>query len=173
MLINHRVRVTHICVSKLTIIVTDNGLSPDRRRAIIWTNDGILLIGPLGTNFSEILIEINTFSCKKNDLKMSSRIWRLFCIGLIVLMTRIGSSNGLTQSGWQVITWTKDGINRSRWVNGMLLCVGVILSEASGKCVVQMHFWCCCKILGNAHYGWKSYILRTNLTNFDFVKSIF
>ena len=25
---------------------------------MIWTNDGILLIGPLGTNFSEILIEI-------------------------------------------------------------------------------------------------------------------
>ena len=48
----------HIYVSKLTIIGSDNGLSPDRRRAIIWTNAGILLIGPLGTNFSEFLIEI-------------------------------------------------------------------------------------------------------------------
>ena len=28
---------------------------------IIWTNAGILLIGPLGTNFSEILIEIYIF----------------------------------------------------------------------------------------------------------------
>ena len=53
----------HICVSKLTIIGSDNGLSPRRRQAIIWTNAGILLIGPLGTNFSEILIEIHTFSC--------------------------------------------------------------------------------------------------------------
>ena len=53
--------VTHICVSKLTIIGSDNGLSPDRRQAIIWTNDGILLIGPLGTNLSEILIEIQAF----------------------------------------------------------------------------------------------------------------
>ena len=46
--------------SKLTIIGSDNGLSPGRRQAIIWTNAGtcILLIGPLGTNFSEILIEI-------------------------------------------------------------------------------------------------------------------
>ena len=50
--------MTHICVGKLTIIGSDNGLSPERRQAIIWTNAGILLIGPLGTNFSEILIEI-------------------------------------------------------------------------------------------------------------------
>ena len=42
--------MTHICVSKLTFIGSDNGLSPDRRQAIIWTNDGILLIGPLETN---------------------------------------------------------------------------------------------------------------------------
>ena len=54
----HWGRVTHICVNKLTIIGSDNGLSPGRRQAIIWTNAGILLIGPLGTNFSEILIEI-------------------------------------------------------------------------------------------------------------------
>ena len=39
--------MTHICVSKLTIIGSDNGLSPDRRQAIIWTNAGLLLIGPL------------------------------------------------------------------------------------------------------------------------------
>ena len=31
-----------------------------RRQAIIWTN-AILLIGPLETNFTEILIEIHTF----------------------------------------------------------------------------------------------------------------
>ena len=49
-------RVTHICVGETTIICSDNGLSPGRRQAIIWTNAGILLIGPLGTNFIEILI---------------------------------------------------------------------------------------------------------------------
>ena len=54
--LTHWGRATHICVSKLTIIGSDNGLSPERRHAIIWTNAGILLIGPLGTNFSEILI---------------------------------------------------------------------------------------------------------------------
>ena len=33
-------------------IGSNNGLSPDRRQAIIWTNAGILLIAPLVTNFS-------------------------------------------------------------------------------------------------------------------------
>ena len=51
----HWGRVTHICVGKLTIIGSDNGLSPGRRQAIIWTNAGLLSIGPLGTYFSENL----------------------------------------------------------------------------------------------------------------------
>ena len=57
------------------------------RQAIIWTNAGILLIGPLGTNFSEILITIETFSFKKMHLKILSAKWRAFCIGLNVLTT--------------------------------------------------------------------------------------
>ena len=57
-LLIHRGRAAHICVGKLTTIGSDNGLSPGRRNAIIWTIAEILLIGPLGTNFSEILIRI-------------------------------------------------------------------------------------------------------------------
>ena len=82
----HWGRVTHICVNKLTIIGSGNGLLPGRRQAIIWTNAGILLIGPLGTNFSEILIEIYTFSFKKMYLKMSSGKCRPFRLGLYVLI---------------------------------------------------------------------------------------
>ena len=81
--------MTQICVSKLAIIGSDNGLSPGRRQAIIWINAGILLIGSLGTNFSEILMEIYKFSFKKMHLKMSSGKWRLSCLGLNVLMTHI------------------------------------------------------------------------------------
>ena len=84
--LTHWGRVTHICVGKLTIIGSDNGLSPERRRAIIWTNAGILLIGPLGTNFSEMLIEIQTFSLKKIRLKMSSAKCCSFRLGLNVLI---------------------------------------------------------------------------------------
>ena len=74
-----------ICFGNLTIICSDNGLSPGRRQAITWTNVGILLIGPLGTNFSGMSIEIHTFSFKKIHLKMSSGKWRPFCLGLNML----------------------------------------------------------------------------------------
>ena len=83
--LTHWGRVTHICVSKLTIIASDNGLSPGRRQATIFNNAGILSIGPLGTKFSEILIEILTFSFTKMSLKVSSAKWRPFCLGLNVL----------------------------------------------------------------------------------------
>ena len=72
--LTHWGRATHICVSKLSIIGSDNGLSPARRQA----NAGILLIRPLGTNINEILIEIRTFSFKKMHSKMSSEKWRPF-----------------------------------------------------------------------------------------------
>ena len=84
--LTHWGRVTHICVGNLTIIGSDNGLSPERRQAIIWTNAGILLIGPLGTNLSEILVEIQTFSLKKIHLKMSSAKCCSFRLGLNVSM---------------------------------------------------------------------------------------
>ena len=78
-------RVAHICVIKLIIIGSDNDLSPGRRQAIIWTNAVILLIGPLGTNFSEISMEIHISSFKKTHLKMSSAKCRPSCLGLNVL----------------------------------------------------------------------------------------
>ena len=66
--------MTHICVGKLTIIGSDNnGLLPGQRLAIIWTNAGLLSIGPLGTNFSKILIN------------MLSGKWRPFYLSLNVL----------------------------------------------------------------------------------------
>ena len=68
--LTHWGRVTHICVGNLNTIDSDNGLSPDRRQAIIWTNAGILSIGPMGINFSEISMEIQTFSFRKNALKI-------------------------------------------------------------------------------------------------------
>ena len=83
--LTHWGRVTHICVGELTIICSDNGLSPGRRQAIIWNNAGLLLIEPIGTNFSEISIGIQTFSFKKMHLNMSSAKWRPFWLGLNVL----------------------------------------------------------------------------------------
>ena len=97
--LTHWGRVTHICVGNLNMIGSENGLSPSRHQAIIWTNDGILSIRPLGTNISQILIETHIFSFMKMHLKMSSEIAGHFvlaskcvnsipqCMILIVLYT--------------------------------------------------------------------------------------
>ena len=77
--------MAYICISKLAIIGSGNGLSSGWRQAIIWTNAGILLIGPLGTNFCEILIEIYKFSFKKIHLKMLFGKWWPSCLSLNVL----------------------------------------------------------------------------------------
>ena len=90
-LLTHWGQVTHICVGNLNIIGSYKGLSPGRRQAIIWTNDGMLLIGPFRTNFSQILIQIYTFSYTKMDLKMSSGKWWQFFPGLHVLNERLGN----------------------------------------------------------------------------------
>ena len=76
--LTHWGRVTHICVSNLIIIGSDNGLLPSRRQAIIWTGVGILLIEPLGTNFSEMFIEIHTFLLKKNPFE--NVVWKMAAI---------------------------------------------------------------------------------------------
>ena len=88
--LTHWDRVTHICIGNLTIIGSDNGLLPGQCQAIIWTNDGILLIGPLGTKFGGNLIKIYITSFKKMQLKMlfeNRRPLRIktFCLSLNVL----------------------------------------------------------------------------------------
>ena len=84
-LLTHWGRVTNICVSKLTSIGSDNGLSPGPCQAIIWTNAGIVLFGHLGTNFDEIVTKIIHFYLIKCILEMPSREWRPFRFGLDVL----------------------------------------------------------------------------------------
>ena len=131
--VTHWGRETLICVSKLIIIGSDNGLSPGpqsnikmssyqyrkcrcgdktvvrssylhnvisytgKMSSLYWiralasakplsrTNAWISLIGPLGINLSEVLMEIHILSFKKMYLIMSSGKWRPFCLGLNVL----------------------------------------------------------------------------------------
>ena len=87
--------VTHICVSKRTIIGSDNGLSPSRHQAIIWTIAGILLIGPLGTNFSEIFIEENAFENVVCEMAF-------ICLGLNVLRSYLFQYTRLVKPAKQV-----------------------------------------------------------------------
>ena len=80
-------RVMHTCASKLIIIGSDNSLSPCRRRAIIWTNAGILLIRTIGKNFCETLTQIDIFSFKIIGLKMSCAKLCQFCLVLNMFIT--------------------------------------------------------------------------------------
>ena len=75
-LLTHWGRVTHICVSKLTWPAPSHYLNQ-------WW---IIVNWTLGTNFSEILIEILIFSFKKMRLKVSSAKRRPFCLGCSVLI---------------------------------------------------------------------------------------
>ena len=102
-ILTHWGRVTHICVSKLTIIGSDNGLSPGWHQAIIWTNTGVLLIRTLETNFSEILSKIHTFSFRKIYWKMPSAKWRQFYLGLNMIRWDLTALCGIlyVKMAWQ------------------------------------------------------------------------
>ena len=87
MLLTHWGRMMHICVSKQTIIGSDNGLSPGRRQAIIWINSGMLFIGSLGINFNEILIKNLYILFQENPFenivwKMASILSRSQCVNM-------------------------------------------------------------------------------------------
>ena len=76
--LTHWGRMTHISVSKLNIIGSDNGMSPDRRQTIIWTNGDLLLIRPFGTNFNEIYDNCSLFS-KENLFEDIIREMAVLC----------------------------------------------------------------------------------------------
>ena len=147
--LTHWSPVMHICVSKLTIIGSDNGAAPGRRQAIIWTNAGILLIGPLGTNFSEIFIEIYIFSFKKMHLKMSSRNCWPCCLGLNVL-THIGilQSRIMIRHGSGMFMW--DNIH----LRIFLLPPNSLLIQDVNNCHSNID------ILNNEAIGWVHYDSR-------------
>ena len=108
-----------ICLSDLTSIGSDNGSSPGRCQAIIGTNAGMLLTGPLGTNVIAILIKIVIFPFRKMRLKVSSAKRRPFCLGinvltwLILLTPRLSCHLNLStnvtyiKGTWQLIKCTK------------------------------------------------------------------
>ena len=131
--------MTHICISKLTIIASDNGLSPGWHQAIIWTNDGILLIRSLGTNFSEILSEIHTCSFQKMHLKTSSAKWRPFCLGLNVLSITFH----IMAIRWNETTFMFRAMAFFRWTNNKItaLCTIHDLFLHKGDICVFVRFY--------------------------------
>ena len=118
--------VTHTCISELTIIASDNGLLLGCRQTLFWTR----AYWYLGTNFSEIIIEIHTFSLKKMHLKMpSGNLWPFF-LGLNVLnqvtatYLRLDTCRfhlrvpNLQMSCRDLTTWQGSRIVAQQWLSG-------------------------------------------------------
>ena len=96
-----------------------------RFHAIIWIKAGILSIGPLWTNFSEILFTIQTFSLKNMHLKMSSVKWQLFCL------VSIYDDKTHTYS-WQIVTilWRcHNDIQHQQWLQwkSTYICINILV----------------------------------------------
>ena len=85
-------RVMHICVNKLNHHWSRYKLvlAPTRRQAIIWTSAGILLTGPLVTNFIAILFKIHILSFKKinfkNVWKVAAILSRPQCVRILIMI---------------------------------------------------------------------------------------
>ena len=143
--------MTHICVGKLSILASDNGLSPGRRQAIIWTNAGILLIGPLGTNFSEILIEINYIFIQENAFE--NVVWKMaaICLGLNVLThSGLVLPYGSTDVGQHWLSWWLTAWPSHYWNQCWLIVRDVLWHSPENKftwtgysiiCVRKLHVW--------------------------------
>ena len=161
--LTQRGRVMQICISKLTIIDSDNGLSPGRHQAIIWTNAGILLTGLGGTNFSEILIKIYIVSFKKIHLKLSSGNWGPFGLSLNVLNhqgqvmhicinhSSTSTDNGLVPNQHKAIIWTNAGIFANWAPRRKFQLASENNNFNSGK-----YIWKCCLWNSGQKSGWSS-----------------
>ena len=121
-------RVTHICVSKLAIIGSDNVLSPGRRQAIIWTNAALLSIGTLETN---IFIQENAF--KDVVWKMASILNRPQCV-------KLGHEWVRTQKTMDIITYPCPNLSYDRLVIGILGWHNIpcVLRSINLSCLAQV-----------------------------------
>ena len=119
-------RTTYICISKLTIIGSDNGLSPGRHQAIIWTIARILL------------------------MNASSAKWQPSCLGLNELSENYSLDNGwLQDSQWAMIRINNDlnstvsyCVTRTQWVNN---CKIIHSSKSTSVISLFLQFLNYCK----------------------------
>ena len=145
--------MTHICAGKLSIIGSDNDLSPGRRQAIIWTNAGMLLIGPLGTNFSEILIEILTFFIQENAFEsvvceMVAILSRPQCVNGKCLMSTFCAEVSRSHTA---MSWNED--QGTRRLSLHVACKGLTWRHAAGIVTLVMTTRVTCHI-GGGGGGW-------------------
>ena len=113
--LNHSDHAMHICNSKQAIIHSDNDMSPIWCQFIIWTNNGMFLIEPSGTNFGEIWFTFQKTLFNKMSLKMSFAEEQSICLSLNVLRKDIASwLNSLSR-------------NHDKWAVLQLSCIFLLL----------------------------------------------
>ena len=144
LVLTYRGRVTHICVSKIISIDSDNGLSPGRRQAITWTNAGIFWTGPLGRSFSEVKWNsnrnTNSFiqeSAYKNVVcEMVNILSHLQCVKRIqiILMTYMSEKKGETMTFF----WSLNGdtlVRYSEVIGFMMIKCSTVAYWSLYKCL--------------------------------------
>ena len=129
----------HICVSKLTNVGSNSGLSPGRHRAIIWTNAGILFIGPLGRNklkwnlnwTSHIFVQENAFEIAVREI--SAIFSWLQCVDKSSPMAHVCDSNyAILDSG--------DGLSPNRRQSVICTNAGTLLIGSSEITEIAVEF---------------------------------
>ena len=158
--------MTHIFVDNLTIIGSDNGLSPGRRQAIIWTNDVILWIRPLGTNFSEILIDSNIL-IQENAFE---------CV-VCETATILSRPQCIKQGNRVVLQYTP--MLCFRWVSYSFYLYPLLLLHKMSRCI--LYIWWVAKIYFVLHltfkitsmhplkYGQTNHMNPLRISSFDFL----
>ena len=72
---------TSVAVVNWVVIGFNNGWSPVHGQAIIWTDDDLLSIRYMRTNFDQILLKIHKCSLKTMPLKISYAKCHSLCLG--------------------------------------------------------------------------------------------
>ena len=93
----------HLCISKLGHHWSDNGLLPTQHQAIIWTNVGLLKIGPLETIFSEIWIYSFVYTsghCRRWRSRMEVKIMA----GSLFVHCKIAYFYSVTAEKWLIVS---------------------------------------------------------------------
>ena len=137
------------------IIGSDNGLSPVRRQATVYTNAVLLSIGLLGTNFSQIVFEIQIFPFKKRHLKMSFGKCRPF-FGFNVLKLHVQNWTRIAYRIYQSTEHTPMGLTIQKSI------LGTNQSNTPNRyqhvnqiCVSYHHLYCATRIMGLLPDTWN------------------
>ena len=131
-------------------------------------NAGILLIRSLGIYFSEILIEIHTFSLKKIHLKMSSVKRRQFCLGLDMLyaidlaLWYWCSFHNIRSTKLRLSDIELQPVHQSGWFQWLIIHVLFVISRLlNWACLICSHRPCEVESRrGGADGGWRDCCVR-------------